>query len=113
MLFPRAWARFIEFRRNLARDIRRQYNATAMPKTLLVRIGADTLKKLVIETRRTHVLGPLQTADEAALWNHVRNAAGIWKETLRYHANKPYDRELEDVAAAARWLRRKHRALWS
>jgi hypothetical protein len=69
--------------------------------------------RLVIETRRTHVLGPLPPADEAALWNHARNAAGVWKESLRYHANKPYDRELEDVAEAARWLKRRYRTLWS
>jgi hypothetical protein len=68
---------------------------------------------LVIETRRNHVLAALQVADETALWTHAQNAARHWSESLRYHANKPYDQELEDVAAAARWLKRTYRTLWS
>jgi hypothetical protein len=69
--------------------------------------------RLVIETRRNHVLGPLQQADENDLWTHAQKAARLWSESLRYHANKPYDQELGDVAAAARWLKRKYRTLWS
>ncbi|HEY3245538.1 MAG TPA: hypothetical protein VGM03_19520 [Phycisphaerae bacterium] len=69
--------------------------------------------KLVIETRRNHALGPLQPADERALWEHAQKAARVWRETLRYRANKPYNQEVEDVAAAANWVRRKYRTLWT
>jgi hypothetical protein len=69
--------------------------------------------RLVIETRRGHLLGALPPSHEIALWNQAQNAARLWRETLRYHANKPYDRELEDVRAAARWLKRNYRTLWS
>lgn len=69
--------------------------------------------RLLIDKRRSHILGALPTAVEQALWTHTQNAALFWRETLRYHANRPYDWELNAVAGAARWLKRNYRRLWS
>jgi hypothetical protein len=68
----------------------------------------------VIETRQPpHALPPFDAAFRTDLWNHAQSAGRSWKESLRYHANKPYDQELDDVAAAARWLKQNYRRLWN
>jgi hypothetical protein len=68
---------------------------------------------LLINTRSTHVLGAFAPDFETALGNHVKAAARHWKETLRYRANRPYNSESSEVAAAARWIKTRYRRLWS
>lgn len=69
--------------------------------------------RLVIDTRVGHALGPLAAALANDLWNQVQTAARSWKESLRYHANKPYDEELDEVVAAARWFQLNYRRFWN
>ena len=41
---------------------------------------------------------------------HIQNAALAWTESLRYHANKPYNHELVATANAARFARARCRS---
>lgn len=68
---------------------------------------------LLIHTRSSHVLGAYDAALESALSNHAQAAGRQWREILRYRANRPYDEELDEVIAAANWVRRNYRRIWS
>jgi hypothetical protein len=65
----------------------------------------------VIESRVLALLPAL--AVEAELRDHIKEAALCWTESLRYHANKPYNEEVQAVLTAARWIRQHYRQLWS
>jgi hypothetical protein len=68
---------------------------------------------LVISTRANHALGAFQADFERRLSDHVQAAGRQWREILRYRANRPYDEEIGPVVAAANWLQRSYRRLWS
>ena len=69
---------------------------------------------LVAHTRAAHAaLAPFPAAFERKLLDHAQAAARHWRETLRYRANRPYHEELAEVVAAATWVRRNYRSLWS
>lgn len=70
--------------------------------------------RLLINARGSHAnLGPFAQDFGDSLANHAQAAARHWKETLRYRANRPYDSESGEVAAAARWIKTHYRRLWS
>jgi hypothetical protein len=76
-------------------------------------VGHDLLgwAQLVIVSRTAAALPPL--AFQAEFLSHTKDAALCWTESLRYHANKPYNEELDAVVKAARWVTRNYRKLWS
>jgi hypothetical protein len=67
--------------------------------------------RLVIDDRVQTGLPAL--ASQSILMKHVGEASLCWTESLRYHANKPYDDEVEAMKAAASWMRQNYRRLWS
>jgi len=76
-------------------------------------VGHDLLgwAQLVIESRTVAGLPKLMAQPE--FLSHIKDAALRWTESLRYHANKPYNEELEAVVKAARWVTRNYSQLWS
>lgn len=56
---------------------------------------------------------PLPAALAKQMNAHVQNVRECWTEVLRYHANKPYDEELDAVWAGASWFKVNGRRLWS
>ena len=69
--------------------------------------------ELVIDARSTSPLGPYANSFRDNLRDQVKDSALCWTEILRYHANKPYNQEMDAVADAARWLKSHYRQLWS
>jgi hypothetical protein len=94
--------------RRLAEDQIRTIRGSAAP-----RVGHDLLgwAQLVVVSRNAAGLRALGA--QAEFLSHVQNAALCWTESLRYHANKPYNEELDAVAKAARWVNRNYHQLWS
>lgn len=68
---------------------------------------------LLIDTRSHHALGGYPGVFQQALSDHAQAVGRQWKETLRYRANRPYDEELDEVIAAARWVQQNYRRLWN
>lgn len=68
---------------------------------------------LLIDTRTNHALGAYAAAFAQELSDHAQAAGRQWCEILRYRANRPYDEELSEVIAAANWVQRNYRRLWS
>jgi hypothetical protein len=66
---------------------------------------------LVIDSRA--VAGLPTIASQAVFLGHIQNAALCWTESLRYHANKPYNAEVQAMTDAARWVKSNYRRLWS
>jgi hypothetical protein len=68
---------------------------------------------LLHDARATRGLAPLSATVRRTIDRHVLNAQLCWSEQLRYRANAPYDYELRQIAAAARWIKMNYRRLWS
>lgn len=55
---------------------------------------------------------PMDAPIVAKVKEHADNVFDCWAEFLRYRSNKPYDRELEAVVAAAKWFNANYQRLW-
>jgi hypothetical protein len=63
--------------------------------------------------RRKVPAGALPPPIADRLYEHVDRVERCWIESLRYHANKPYDIKVKVVESAARWFKTNYRTLWS
>ncbi len=67
----------------------------------------------VEDARAASLVGPFDHAFAVELFDQVNKMWRIWTESLRYCPFKPYNTEMEDAAAAARWFKLHYRQLWS
>lgn len=95
------------------REIKRLRPLWGLPPRSVVGHDLGGWAILVIETRAHHTLGGLDGELRDEFWGHVQRAEMHWSQILRYRPNKPYDYELEYVAAAAGWMKQNYRGLWS